>query len=662
MNRNPMLSTLAIVVILAALVGMPSSAQARRAQAITVPSAVAESQDFATLILRDPWDMSEFTDVSQYLNESGQRNLVASPAVQNGLFIGTSVADVNTGNTAAFFPLFPGYEGVIQAGKVGGRYPIDSATYRCLYFAMNVNSGAANSFGPDQARLFWFADERLNGGPTWGNAVFTLYYGDFGAGAPPANTWRLFKINLANKTGPAGESSFWFGTDWSTNAAWRGIRIDPTINSNISFKVDWVRLTDCMASNKTVTFTSNAAINSIYVRPVGTSNYIRVAKDVNGASGSYALDTQGLAPGSYYLGLGTATSCCLDENTTTPFVVNQAPIATFARPSFTSGPEYSEYAGNAWDFKDSADASSLEKFKSTSFVSGELNLVTASGPQPAGVDARVYLNTPRQANPASYRYLTFRMSSQNGSAAWQNVVDGMLARFVWSVQGASGRQGFRCHLVTHDITFDVGYQTYTVDLYDSFNGAAEEWSPPPGDPLAAECDSLPKTWKDSSLVLQFRFDPNENISCNPQQTDPARRAFIVSTCGDYVQKLDWIKLNQPDAVMHGSVFPVQIGLNKNASLVASRIFYYTDDLSNKTKFAAAQYTPPAPTPGAFKQFLPIVGRDVLASIGDPIEVPNPVTYLWDTSAVAPGTYYICVTVGDGLNTVTYCSEAPVVIQ
>src|SRR5581483_10910014 len=102
------------------------------ALAVSGPAApVAETNDFATQVLHDPWDMAQFTDVSQYLNESGQRDLLHNIGVANGVFSAqsTSVKD------AAFYTLFPGYilpDGgkAIQPGKAGVNYPIASATYK----------------------------------------------------------------------------------------------------------------------------------------------------------------------------------------------------------------------------------------------------------------------------------------------------------------------------------------------------------------------------------------------------------------------------------------------------------------------------------------------------------------------------------------------------
>ncbi len=637
-----------VLVVLVFLSSASRPVSAHAPNTVTVPAApIPESRDFATLVLRDPWDMSEYTDISQYLNESGQRNLVSNPSVADGLFSGTSVGNALTGN-GYFFPLFPGYDTAIQTGKVGSRFPIDKATYKCLHIAMKVNStspsGTFNS-APDQFRVFWFQDPRMTGAAFGQTQGIQLYSGN----GQPAWNWNLYSVNLSTAASA--------GTAWNNMPSVEGLRIDPTVNANVAFAVDWVRLTDCAAVNTTLTWTNgNAQETTLWLQPVGTGRNIRVASGINGASGQYTLDTQGLAPGSYYVGLGTADTCCSDLNTTTPLVIYPRPIATFARPSFTSGVEYSEQSGKPWDFKDSADVTSHANFKSFTFQNGELTMVTASGPQPAGLDAQMFLNSPMPAAPTAYRYLTFRMSSQNGSAAWQDVVDGMIARWIWKVQGASGRSGWNCYLVSQDIPFDVGYQTYSIDLFNTFNGTAEA--------MAGECAGLPNTWTGSSPVLEMRFDPNENISCNPQTTDPTNRSFIVSTCGDYVQKLDWIRLTQMDSVNRGQPYRIEMGLNKTPASVPSITYYYTDDLNNKTKYTAQAFVPPTPAPfGAHPVFLPAL-LNAPTPQGDLPAVTNSVTYLWDTTNVSAGTYYVCTALNDGVSTKLniYCSETPVAVR
>jgi hypothetical protein len=406
------------------------SATATVPMGVTVPSApVAESRDFATLVLRDPWDMSQFTDISQYLNESAQRSIIQNPVVANGIFTATSVYDVGTGDSNAyFFPLFPGYQNSIQAGKLGENYPIDATTYHCLYVAMKVNSGPANVYGPDQWRVLWFADSRLNGsGGVYGITNGIALYPEAGAGQP-SWSWRLYQIDLASP-----DNGMVPGTAaWNSRTNWQGLRIDPTINApNITFQVDWVRLTNCSSNRQTITWTPNGSITAVWVRPSGTTNYIRVATGIAGASGSYNLDTQGLAPGSYYIGLGTNTTCCIQESTS-PLVINQTPIVYFDRPSFITGTDYATQAGNPWDFSDSSDVTQLVNFQSTSFTNGVLDMVTASGPPPGGIDAQIHLNTPQSFYTSSYRYLSFRIFTE-WARPWQDPPDGMTVRWIYTI-------------------------------------------------------------------------------------------------------------------------------------------------------------------------------------------------------------------------------------
>jgi len=70
-----------------------------------VTDAVSEGKDFATLVLRDPWDMSEDTDISQYINSDGQYNQLQNIQVTNGIFSSKSTTDRFN---AKFYLLFPG--------------------------------------------------------------------------------------------------------------------------------------------------------------------------------------------------------------------------------------------------------------------------------------------------------------------------------------------------------------------------------------------------------------------------------------------------------------------------------------------------------------------------------------------------------------------------
>ncbi|MFV2045602.1 MAG: hypothetical protein ACC700_20510, partial [Anaerolineales bacterium] len=365
---------------------------------------VAESPDFATLELRDPWDMSEFADVSQYLNRSGQASYLQNIQVQSGIFSATSTGTKD----AQFFPLFPGYETAMLIGKVGELFPIDPSGYRCLFIAMRVESGPAEiPGGPDQFQVLWFADERLQSGP-WGQSVGIQLYPEAGGGQP-THSWRLYQADMVG--------DFLAGDGWNSQPAWRGLRIDPTIQAGIDFQVDWVRLTDCSANSETVTWSPPAGSFYVWLQPEGESRPIRITDSAISSPGS--IDTQGLAPGTYTVQLGGQTGCCAGPAPSpSTLVVNQTPIANFMRPSPSSGEDYATQAGNSWDFGDGTDVTLFVNVNA-GFADGLVNLQTNSALLPGGADPQLHLNSPKQiAAGSAYRYLNFRLST---SGSLQNV-------------------------------------------------------------------------------------------------------------------------------------------------------------------------------------------------------------------------------------------------
>jgi hypothetical protein len=271
-------------------------------------------------------------------------------------------------------------------------------------------------------------------------------------------------------------------------------------------------------------------------------------------------------------------------------------------------------------------------------VDGTLDLVTLKS---NGADPKVYLNTPQLIpNSKDYRYFSFRMYTER---TWQNVPGGMIVRWIW-VQ--LNNRGEECYRVSHDIPFDVGWQIYSIDLHDVFNGIAEE--------VAGSCSGLSWHWLDSSPLNKFRLDPNENTLGVPLH-----------------QQIDWVRLTQDESVEQGTPFSIRLGLNKNPSEIRSVEFYYTDNPKSPTKHQASEYKsltnglhpkgdqvsdlePQSAEVGQTIQ-LPLVLRNFIPS--DLPGVANEIRFNWDTSAVAPGDYYVCARVNDSFNEAIYCSEA-----
>jgi hypothetical protein len=556
---------------------------------------IPEGNDYATRVLGDPWDMDQFSDISQYLNNSGQSANIQNINVQNGIF---SAAAVNR-RTASFTVLFPGYNTAMLVGKVGERYPINSATYKCLYVAAKIDSGPpASGEIADVMQIYWFANERLNDtskGGIVGSTYVNLYPEN---GANPTPAWKLHKVDLTKFT----------YTPWLNQSNWKGLQINPTLQKT-TFAVDWVRLTDCSSVNFSISGLTTGKNYSLYLVTGGREIWIQ---NFQPTSSSFNADMQGVAPGTYTYRVKEGSSVVKEG----PLTINQTPVVQFERPSYRSGQDFATFKGNPWDFADMSDVASVNHL-AVGINNGVLDMRTEAGPGP---DPWVVLNMPTHIISGSdYRYLTFRMYTEG---SYQNVPQGMIARWIWR---SAGKQ---CYMVSHDIPFDVGWQELTIDLYHAFNGAAEETS--------GICDGLSLNWKNSTDIDLLRFDPNENELNYPM-----------------VQKLDWIRLTRMEEVRQGTSFPIVISLNKPENGVEIQYFYTTNRSNPKMNVAVINRPAsaiPGLTQGNFRIFAPIIRGGSNSASGN---------ILWNTAGINPGEYYICAEAKDGYNTAVYCSEAPI---
>ena len=625
----------------------PAQALTESLSTIRVP----EGKDFATLTFNDPWDIDQISDISQYLNGFGRNLSMTNIQVQDGVFTATSTTST-TDLDAYIFPLFPGLDGFMQIGDWGNQYPIDSSQYQCLYIAMKVNSTATN----DTYTVVWYPDKSLtppSPTSTSGSTYSLPLYPEWGA----SRYWKLFAVNLANP--PIGN----IGKPWTAYSLWQGLQVILTASDNISIAIDWIRLTPCHIEpqfNTTITWTPSASVTALWVRPQGTTRDIRLVNGVNGLSGSYGLDTQGLAPGVYSVGMGDDTTCC-SQWSPNPLEINASPILNFNRPSPTSGEDYASSAGDAWDMSQGSDADSVECTSGFLFTNGLLAFDTqypdnvdswCLGPGVGEVDSRIFMNLPGTLpSGKSYRYLSYRMF-QNGTIPLP--VDGMVVRWIWTDLA-------NCTRVSHTAAVDVGWHDYNIDLYHPYNGTPVQ---------AANCSVYPlQPWSAVDGIMKLRFDPNENWTGN-----------LVPPLV-FHQEIDWIWLSKVDGVAQGTPYPIEITLNKDASAIQVIDYYYTTNLSQPTQnyigsaagSAAGRAVPlsvavePAqsqndsavPNQLATTQYLPLLMRNY--SKYTPLQ-PNQIRYLWDTSAVPPGEYYICASAYDGLNLASYCSKAPLQIH
>jgi hypothetical protein len=460
---------------------------------------------------------------------------------------------------------------------------------------------ANNVVGPD------------NGGQTWGAQLHS-------AGLP-AGSWRIYSVDLANPPGNPG----YFYESWTARPFWKGLRIHPTNTPNVLFEVDWVRLTDCVPVPHGVNWTPISGQNRLWAG-IGAPQKDIMITDLTPGQFSYSWDVQGLEPREYFIGVeANGVMTWLNQS----LHVEATPVLRFIKPSPFSGEDYATQAGNPWDF---SSTNSLVKIDCAtwSVTQGLLILDTLPpryqppscvGAGSSEADPRMYLRLPTtDPSGSQYRYLSFFHSIDGIQAV---VADGMIGRLIWKYGN--------CTQVSQAIPYDVGWHTYTIDLYNSALGLAEE---------AVGCGR--DYWINAGQISSLRFDPNENWTGN-----------LVSEM-TFHQQFDWVRLTKMDQATQGVPFPLRyVSPNRAIVSFATTFYYTTDPASQPTQHLVKQYisNPPLPV-GPFRAFLPLVMQP------DPLGLDGRV-FWWETNTVPSGTYYICGVVNDGYNQAIYCSDAPV---
>ncbi len=572
---------------------------------------VGEGFDFATRVLSDPWDMAQFTDISQWLNNAA--TYLLNPQVANGVFSATTASSYSE-----FYPLFPGYIYGMNTGKIGAMFPIASSQFKCYSTAMYASWDS----GTNYFLVEWMADRDLTrwtrADDLWGVAY--PYYLTNG-------TWKLYHGNIS--TPPQ-----LINKPWNYLSTWQALRIVPATVANTAFQIDWIRLTDC--NPVWVTFNGlPAGTYNLWIGHGSPERQILAAENFSpAANGTYAWDAQGVEAGVYTYYVKTTTGTVVQQGTLN---VEGTPIVGYNRPAPFTGIEYGTSNGNAWDIEPS-DVTYIACVN-YAFTNGMLYLDTLPptqlpegcvGPGANESDPHVFLNTPDHGNLSAYRYLSFNMS-QNGTISYPD--KGMIVRLFWQLD----RTGLTdCWYTSHAIPLEVGRYTYTVDMYDPRNGTPEARTP-------SDCPLV--TWANQASVgplVQFRVDPNENV--------------LNWTLH---QEIDWIRLTKVETISQGHPAEIRLLLKTPVAELTSLDVYYTTDRSLPSQHPAARYTPPTIS-GPFIQFLPMALRLPLTKFTDPFidSLSADVIYWWDTSGVSPGTYYICAVASDGYTTAAYCSQAP----
>jgi hypothetical protein len=353
------------------------------AQTVTAPAAnetIKAADDFATLTFQDPWDMSQMTDLGWYTYgvDAPSSNL-SSFSFSGGIFSATTSSSVPGSGFPNFWLLDPIAPTSAQIGKVGTVFPIDSSKYSRFVIRMNLSGPPGGS----QSHLIWNLYGALETPARQQSTsnVFSVHPGQW-----------IYSVDLTN-LGVAG------GPTWGASNPVHSLRVDPVFAPNINFQVDWVRLTNYDATlDRAITWTGSGQMDIFLDNDKNFANGY-VGQIATGATGgSYTFNVGGLPAGTYYVAIRpTAGGAVAYSNGA--WTVDDIPTLTFTSPN----PEGSadDFAttqlGNPWDMNTPSDIDFTLNVTGT----GITNLATAQ--DEAGnpfSNVRVYSGTTASSNYA----------------------------------------------------------------------------------------------------------------------------------------------------------------------------------------------------------------------------------------------------------------------
>ncbi|MBI3264644.1 MAG: VCBS repeat-containing protein [Acidobacteria bacterium] len=395
------------------------------------------------------------------------------------------------------------------------------------------------------------------------------------------------------------------GYDWRSAPMVIGLNLSPnTWPASVGkvMGVDWVRVIPGDGSSLSVTqiitwIGPSSGTYTLTVDDLGPNPAVpfTIGAIAASSSGSHTFAWKyGFLPPGSYR-LSIARSGSATASTT--FTINDPPIINITDPDETGGSDFATAdMGNTWDMNDAADIQFMDKVAAPNFSGGEFNGVNLAGNN----DPEVWMlrNSSVTVDPSRYHRLTYKYRLDG--AFDLSAAGGSVVRVFW------GSTAWRPDLIaiSEDILVWPGDNTYSIDLstlqvgldrgIESISAAQELWV--------------------SGAKRYFRIDPHEGTNQRPFH-------------------YDYVKLAADDETSGGQ-FTVRWRVSDADSSPLVSLFYDTD-------------TDPA------SGLTAIPGASNLSAGAGGIG-----SFVWDTSGVPVGTYYVYATVSDGLNSQGRYSTGP----
>jgi hypothetical protein len=335
---------------------------------ITIP----ESDDYATQVLGDPWDMNNLEDLDQPYDYTQAQ-------VSNGVWSATT--RIATGATAFLqYQNYPnGYSYIGE--KDGPNYPVDSNRFSRLWLRMNTAQAGQS--------LLWFF-HHLDYTSAGNSNFFQVQPG-----------WHIYSIDL--RLGGGGGNG-----NWIQSGPYEGLRLDAPWGANNNLvQYDWIRLTPNTGTPVNIAWNyTGAGTNrvNLYLSTspnAASGNEYQIA-NVAASDGSYNWTTTGVAPGTYYIHAEMSGAV----SSSGPLYVNTSPLLRLDAPSPLSGEDFAQRSLNtAWNGSNCGQFQSVRNVANLTCAGQIQGVPTTNDPQ------LLWLNGDysHAIDTSRYRYMNVRM-------------------------------------------------------------------------------------------------------------------------------------------------------------------------------------------------------------------------------------------------------------
>ena len=409
---------------------------------------IAESDDYATKVLGNPWDMNQLEDLDWPFGFS-------APIVANGIWNATT-----------------------RPGQPGASVHLQHQSYNNTYSYIGEQDGVNYPVDSNRFSRLWVRmySQQPGNGVLW---AFRRYEYQSAANSNVTQLlpgWHIYSIDL--RLGGGGGS----GT-WTQNGPYAGLRFDPPYGGgNNNVQIDWARLTPDTGQQVNIAWNhssgSGARVNlylSYSSNPTQGNEYL--IANVPASNGSFNWATTGMAPGSYYIHaeLNGAWSSI------GPLHVNTTPLARLDAPSPASGQDYAyTVRGSGWESDNAGQFQRVAFVNPLYFGPSEIYGVPTTGDP--GL-SWLHGDFNRPIDTGLYHYFNIRFKVTPPSVRpWSPFNGG--TRLIWD-PGNNNARSTEQILAQYNTWIPAKYDLRQVEMSD---GGPNNWA---------------------GLMTTFRFDPLE---------------------------------------------------------------------------------------------------------------------------------------------------------